>query len=167
MSIATSQRLRHVQLIGATGTGKSTLLQSLIMQDIEQGNGICVLDPHGDLIENIVSAIPASRIADTVLIDPSDSEYPIGFNILSAHSDLEKELLASDLVALFKRFSTSWGDQMNSVFANAIMAFVYNSKKYHLGDLRRFMIEQSYRNHILLTVTDPDIVYYWQKNFPY
>ncbi len=136
------------------------------MQDIADGNGLCVLDPHGDLIETIVRGMPETRIRDVVFIDPTDSGYPIGLNILSAHTDLEKELLASDLVALFRRFSTSWGDQMNSVFANAIMAFVYNSKLYHLGDLRRFLIEQPYRTSILATVTDPDIVYYWQKEFP-
>lgn len=125
-----------------------------------------MLDPHGDLIDTVIASIPVHRIKDVVLIDPSDSEFPISFNILSTHSDLEKELLASDLVFLFKRFSTSWGDQMNSVFANAIMAFVYNTKQYHIGDLRKFLIEQPYRHLILTTVTDADIVYYWQKEFP-
>jgi hypothetical protein len=166
VSIDTAQRLKHVHILGATGTGKSTLLTALIMQDIEQGNGICVLDPHGDLIDTIISAIPEDRITDVVLIDPADSQFPVGFNILSAHSDIEKELLASDLVAIFKRFSTSWGDQMNSVFANAILAFVQNTKQYHLGDLRRFLIEAPFRNHILTTSTDPDIAYYWQHEFP-
>jgi hypothetical protein len=166
VSIPVEQRCKHIHLIGATGTGKSTLLHSLIMHDIAQGNGLAVLDPHGDLIDCILAGIPAERISDVVLIDPSDSQFPIGFNILCAYSDLEKELLASDLVALFKRFSTSWGDQMNSVFANAIMAFVYNTTQYHLGDLRRFLIEHPYRNLILLTATDPEISYYWHKEFP-
>ncbi|HTE01629.1 MAG TPA: type IV secretion system DNA-binding domain-containing protein [Mucilaginibacter sp.] len=166
VGIATEQRMRHMHIIGATGTGKSTLLHSLIMQDILVANGICVLDPHGDLIDTILTHIPASRIGDVVLIDPSDTEHPVGFNILSAHSDLEKELLASDLVTLFKRFSTSWGDQMNSVFANAIMAMVYNTQQFHIGDLRKFLIEQSFRAQVLVTVTDQEIVYYWQKEFP-
>jgi hypothetical protein len=166
VGIAATQRLRHIHIIGATGTGKSTLLQSLIMQDIQQGTGCCVIDPHGDLVDAILATIPEHRIPDTVLIDPSDNAYPIGFNILSAHSDLEKELLASDLVALFRRFSTSWGDQMNSVFANAISAFVYNTTIGTLGDLRKFLIEQSFRNTILATCTDPDIVYYWHHEYP-
>ncbi|MEO8886670.1 MAG: type IV secretion system DNA-binding domain-containing protein [Mucilaginibacter sp.] len=166
VGIDTVQRLRHAHVIGATGTGKSTLLHSLIMQDIHGGGGLCVIDPHGDLVEAILANVPEKRIHDVVLIDPSDSVYPVGFNILSAHSDLEKELLASDLVALFRRFSTSWGDQMNSVFANAISAFVYNSKGGHLGDLRKFLIEQPFRNQFLATCTDPDIVYYWQKEYP-
>ena len=166
VSIAMEQRFRHLHVMGATGTGKSTLLKSLIMQDIHEDVGLMCLDPHGDLIEDILNAIPESRIKDVVLIDPSDAQFPIALNILTAHSDLEKELLASDLVALFRRFSTSWGDQMNSVFANAILAFVYNTKRFHLGDLRRFLIEAPYRTRILSTVADSDIVYYWQHEFP-
>ncbi len=166
VSIPADQRLRHIHILGATGTGKSTLLKSLIMQDINQGGGLMCLDPHGDLIEDILANIPEERIADVVLIDPHDAEFPVGLNILVAHSDIEKELLASDLVAVFRRFSTSWGDAMNSVLANAILAFLYNAKQYHLGDLRRFLIEAPYRSTILATVTDPDIVYYWQAEYP-
>jgi hypothetical protein len=166
VSIATDQRLRHIHILGATGTGKSTLLKSLMMQDIYQGLGLMCLDPHGDLIEDILENIPEERIQDVVLIDPHDADFPIGLNILVAHSDIERELLASDLVAVFRRFSTTWGDAMNSVFANAILAFMYNTKQYHLGDLRRFLIEAPYRAQILSSVTDSDIVYYWQYEFP-
>jgi len=165
-TLSEEQRLRHLHIIGATGTGKSTLLHSLMMEDTRLGNGFMCLDPHGDLIDMLLDTIPEDRMEDVVLIDPSDSEYPIGFNILSAHSELEKELLASDLVALFRRFSTSWGDQMNSVFANAILAFLYNSKGGTLADLRRFLIEAPFRSNILTTVTDPDITYYWQHEYP-
>ncbi len=155
-----------MHIIGATGTGKSTLLLSLITQDIQQGNGLCVLDPHGDLIETILRYIPEERSKDVVLIDPADSEFPIGFNILSAHSELEKELLSSDLVASFKRLSTSWGDQMNSVFSNAILAFLESTNGGTLADLRRFLVEKSYRDTFLKTVLDPNVVYYWQKEYP-
>ncbi len=166
VSISTDQRLRHIHILGATGTGKSTLIKSLMMQDIDNGLGMMCLDPHGDLIEDILENIPKERVQDVIMIDPHDAQYPIGLNILVAHSDIEKELLASDLVAVFRRFSTSWGDAMNSVFANAILAFMYNTKQYHLGDLRRFLIEAPYRTQILSTVTDSDIVYYWQHEFP-
>lgn len=166
VGIDTAQRLRHLHIMGATGTGKSTLMHSLIMQDVHNMQGLCVIDPHGDLVESVLSHIPEHRIKDVVLIDPTDSEYPVALNILLAHSDLEKELLASDLVALFRRFSTSWGDQMNSVFANAISAFVYNTKVGTLGDLRKFLIETEFRNAILFTCTDPEIVYYWRKEYP-
>lgn len=165
-TLDTAQRSRHVHVLGSSGTGKSTLLHSLIMQDIANGEGCMLLDPHGDLYEAVLRDIPEEHMNRVVLIDPSDSEFPVGFNILAAYSDLEKELLASDLVALFRRFSTSWGDQMNSVFANAICAFVYNKEAGTIADLRKFLIEPLYRTEVLKTCTDPDIAYYWQKEYP-
>lgn len=166
VTISSEQRLKHTHIIGATGTGKSTLLLNLIVQDIEQNQGLAVLDPHGDLIEAILSHIPESRLQDVILIDPSDTEYSLGFNILTSHSEAEKEILASDLVSVFKRLSTSWGDQMNSVFANAILAFLESHEGGTLFDLRRFLIEKSFREDFLKTVTDPTITYYWQKQYP-
>jgi hypothetical protein len=165
-SISASQRLKHMHLIGATGTGKSTLLQSCIVQDILLGNGVAVLDPHGDLIESILAYIPERRQNDVVIIDPADAAYPVGFNILTAHSEVEKEILASDLVSVFRRLSTSFGDQMHSVLANAILAFLESSQGGTLIDLRRFLIEKPYRDEFLKTVNDPNIVYYWQKEYP-
>jgi hypothetical protein len=159
-------RLEHTHIIGATGTGKSTLLHSLIIQDIAQGNGIAVLDPHGDLIEHILPYIPEHRVKDVVLIDPADAAYPIAFNILHAHTAVEKELLASDLVALFRRFATSWGDQMNSVLANAILAFLESTKGGTLIDLRRFLLEKSFREQFLSSVQDDAITYYWHHEYP-
>lgn len=166
VSLSSEQRLRHTHVIGATGTGKSSFLLSNIVQDITSHNGVAVLDPHGDLIENILPWIPEHRIKDVIVIDPSDSEYPVGFNILTAHSEIEKDILSSDLVAVFRRLSTSWGDQMNSVFANAILAFLESSTGGTLMDLRRFLIEKPFRDQFLKTVTDPSITYYWQREFP-
>jgi hypothetical protein len=166
VSISDIQRLKHTHIIGATGTGKSTLLLTSIIQDINDGDGIAVLDPHGDLIESILPWIHPDRHKDVIVIDPADSEFPIGFNILTAHSEIEKDILSSDLVAAFRRLSTSWGDQMNSVFANAILAFLESTKGGTLIELRRFLIEPGFRNQFLTTVTDPSIVYYWHKEFP-
>lgn len=165
-TVPESIRLLHTHILGATGVGKSTLLHSLICQDISNGNGVAVLDPHGDLIEQILPCIPEDRIRDVVLIDPSDAAYPVPFNLLHAHSELEKELLASDLVALFRRFSTSWGDQMNSVFANAILAILESSTGGTLIDLRRFLIEKPFREKFLETVKDDAVTYYWKHEYP-
>ena len=166
VSLSSSQRLKHTHVIGATGTGKSTFLLGSIVQDIRNGEGVAVLDPHGDLIENILPWIPEERMNDVIIFDPADAEYPVGFNILSVHSEIEKDILSSDLVAVFRRLSTSWGDQMNSVFANAILAFLESDTGGTLIDLRRFLIEKPFRDTFLKTVTDPNIVYYWQKEFP-
>jgi len=165
VALSEEDRTRHMHLIGASGTGKSTLLFNLIRQDIENGEGLALLDPHGDLVDRILGIIPPHRIHDVVLIDPSDESYSVGFNILSAHTDLEKTLLASDLVSVFQRLSTSWGDQMGSVLQNAILAFLESSRGGTLSDLRRFLIEPAFRNEFVTTVRDPDIVYYWQRAF--
>jgi hypothetical protein len=166
VTIGPAERMRHTYVIGASGTGKSTLLLNLIIQDIERGEGVAVLDPHGDLIDEVLAHIPEHRFNDVVLLDPSDEEYPVGFNILSAHSELEKNLLASDLVAVFRRLSTSWGDQMTSVLGNGILAFLESDRGGTLADLRRFLIEPEFRREFLETVRDPGVVYYWQKEFP-
>ena len=165
--LSPEQRVHHTHIIGASGTGKSTLLFNLIQQDIENNEGVAVLDPHGDLIDRILGIIPSERINDVILVDPSDDQFSIGFNILSAHSDLEKNLLASDLVAVFQRLSTSWGDQMNSVLQNAILAFLESDRRGTIADLRRFLIETPFRNEFLKSVKDSEVVYYWQKSFPH
>jgi hypothetical protein len=160
------QRVRHTHIIGASGSGKSTLLFNLIRQDIENGEGVAVLDPHGDLVDRILGIIPSERVDDVVLVDPSDEQYSVGFNILSAHSELEQNLIASDLVSVFQRLSTSWGDQMGSVLNNAILAFLESTRRGTLVDLRRFLIEPAFRADFLKTVRDSNLIYYWQKGFP-
>ncbi|MGI8908362.1 MAG: type IV secretion system DNA-binding domain-containing protein [Candidatus Sumerlaeaceae bacterium] len=166
VSLTADERTRHMYVLGASGTGKSTFLLNLILQDIERGEGVGVLDPHGDLIDEILARIPKERLDDVVLVDPGDEEWPVGFNILQAHSELEKNLLASDLVAIFRRQSTSWGDQMNSVFANAILAFLESTRGGTLADLRRFLVDTHYRENFLPSIQDREIAYYWKREFP-
>jgi hypothetical protein len=163
--LSPDQRSRHMYLIGASGTGKSTLLLNLIRQDLESGGGLAVLDPHGDLIDRVLGLIPEGRLEDVILIDPADAEFPIGFNILSAGSELEQTLLASDLVGTFRRLSMSWGDQMTSVLGNAILAFLENERVGTLVDLRRFLVEPAFRKEILATVRDPEVAYFWEREF--
>ncbi|MBI2409345.1 MAG: type IV secretion system DNA-binding domain-containing protein [Gemmatimonadetes bacterium] len=165
VSLSVEERLRHTYVIGASGTGKSTLLLSMAMQDVEAGNGFAVLDPHGDLIEDILARIPEERAGDVILFDPADEEFPIGFNILSAHSELERTLLSSDLTAVFKRLSTTFGDQMSTVLGNAILAFLESSEGGTLIDLRRFLVDKSFRARFLETVQDEQVVSYWQQEF--
>lgn len=159
-------RVRHTHVIGASGTGKSTFLLNLIRQDLENGEGVAVLDPHGDLIDAVLGMIPPERVADVIVLDPSDETHSVGLNILAAHSDFERNLLASDLTSVFRRLSTSWGDQMESVLRNAILAFLESSRGGTLADLRRFLLDAAFRRDFLATVTDPEIVYYWTKAFP-
>lgn len=164
--LASQQRTSHMHLIGGTGSGKSTLLFNLIRQDIENGAGFALLDPHGDLAEKVLGIIPQERIDDVIVLDPSDENFIVPFNVLSAHSDFEKVLLASDLVSVFQRLSTSWGDQMNSVFNQAILAFLESTEGGTLADLQRFLLDPKWRESFLKTVNDPDVRYYWKHGFP-
>lgn len=165
VSLSPEQRRLAVYAIGGSGTGKSTLLLSMAAQDIAVGNGFAVLDPHGDLVEDILSRIPEERANDVILFDPADEAYPIGFNILSAHSELERTLLASDLVSVFKRLSTTFGDVMVSVLGNAALAFLESKDGGTLLDLRNFLIDPAFRARVLQGVRDEEIVSYWKREF--
>jgi hypothetical protein len=164
--LAADTRLKHVHLIGAPGTGKSTLLISMILADIEAGYGVGVIDPHGDLADEVASRLPIERTGDCVLFDPADEETTVGWNILGADSDPERELLASDLVAAFRRLSTSWGDQMTAVLGNAIQVFLESPRGGTLLDLRRFLVDAAFRKEMLATVSDPYVASFWEIEFP-
>lgn len=166
VTIGIDERLKHTHIIGATGTGKSTLIANLTIQDSTNGLGLVLIDPHGDLVDECLAHIPENRLKDIVLIDPSDIEFPVGLNILEAHSDNEKEILSSDLVASFRKLATSWGDQMNAVLGNAILAILESSEGGTLHDLRRFLVEKDFRNKFLQSVQDPSVKYYWHKTYP-
>lgn len=160
-----AQRLRHCHIIGATGTGKSTLISNLFLEDVRCGNGCVIFDPHGDTIDEIIPHIPEGRLNDVILFDPSDNEYSFGFNLLRADTEVEKIVLSSDLVEAFRRHSTSWGDQMTSVLSNAINAFLSSEKGGTLIELRRFLLEASFRKEFLKTVNYRSIHYYWDHEF--
>ena len=168
VSIATDARLAHTHMLGATGTGKSTLLLSLIAQDIAHGHPVFVLDPHGDLIEEVLARIPDERIADVCLFDPSDADadYPVGFNVLRAGSEVEQQLIASDLVAIFRRLATSWGDAMTTVLSNAVLALLEHPEGGTLVTLRRFLIDDAYRRQFLAAIPDREVRFFWEKEYP-
>lgn len=166
VTLSNEYRTRHVHLVGSSGSGKSTLLLNLIKQDLENGQGVCVIDPHGDLIDSVIENVPENRVSEVILFDPSDSQYPIGFNILQARSPLEKTVLSSDLIAAFRRMSTSWGDVMDSVLANAILALLESPRGGTLLELKRFLVEKDFRDEYLASVTDDGVVYFWENEFP-
>jgi len=166
VSLSDQMKLRHTHIIGATGVGKSTLMSSMMLDDIEKGNGCALFDPHGDIVEDILSRIPEHRKDDVIVIDPSDIENPIGFNILKCHSEAEKIVLSSDLVSAFRRQSNSWGDVMTAVLTNSVTAFLESSRGGTLIELKRFLLEERFRKEFLQTVDDPSIQYYWEREYP-
>lgn len=160
-------RLKHTHVIGSTGTGKSTLLSNMVFEDINAGNGLLLIDPHGDLIEkSILPFIPESRKEDVILIDPSHLDYSVGLNLLEAKNEFEKLVLSSDLVGAFKSQSTAWGDNMTAVLSNAINAFLESPESGTLFDLKRFLIEEGFRKEKLSNVQDPTVVYFFTHEYP-
>jgi hypothetical protein len=165
VTLATEARMAHMHVIGASGTGKSSFLLSLIKQDIDNNESLAVLDPHGDLTDDILAHIPKHRQDQVIVFDPADEAWPIGFNILSAANEQEKTLLASDLTGIFARLSTSWGDVMNTVLGQAVLAILESESGGTLLDLRRFLVDERFRAQYLTTIPDQEIRYFWQKEF--
>lgn len=165
ISCSIEDRLKHMHILGSTGSGKSSFLAHLIIQDIKLGYGVGVFDPHGDLIELCLEHIPKEKHDKIVLFDLADSESVIPLNLLDSFQDFEKELLVTDLVASFRRHSTSWGDQMNSVLSNALLALVENRTKSTLWDLKRFLVDEDFRESKLKSCMDETVIYYWKKEF--
>ncbi len=166
VTLSSARRLQHCHVIGGSGTGKSTLLLSMMLQDLDQGNGFALLDPHGDLADAVLSQIPSWRMDEVVILDPSDEEFVTPFNVLSAHSDHEKTLLASDLVSVFRRLSTSWGDRMGVIFNNLVLAFLEHTEGGTLADMRRFLVDAGWRKSFMEGVDDHDVRFYWEQTFP-
>jgi DNA helicase HerA-like ATPase len=93
--IKREDKFRHYYIVGKTGTGKSTFISNMVKADVEAGNGLCLLDPHGDLVDTVLEHIPTNRINDVILFDVSDTDFPIGFNLLQADNEDEKNRIAS------------------------------------------------------------------------
>lgn len=161
----TPERMRHLHLIGATGTGKSTLLYTLLREDIEGGRGVALIDPHGELAERVVAAVPEERLRDLLLIDPAHEESAPGWNQLRADSEVEAEALSADLVDAIRRLATSWGDQMTSVLGNAILAIIHSGGGTLL-DLHTFLLDADERRRRIALLEDEYLETFWQRHFP-
>src|SRR3989339_39173 len=132
--IKTDDRRRHMYLIGKTGMGKSTVLENMIIQDIQAGHGVCVIDPHGDLVEKVINFVPPSRINDVIYFNPSDLDFPIGFNVLETIDPKYKHLVASGMMGVFKKiWPDVWSARMEYILNNTILALLDNPGSTMLG----------------------------------
>jgi len=163
--IKTDDRRRHMYLIGKTGVGKSTTLESMIYQDIHNGHGLAVIDPHGDLASKALDFVPSSRINDTVYFDPGDSEYPFSFNILEMVKPQERHLVASGLVGVFKKiWADSWGPRLEYVLRNAILTLLEYPGATLLG-IMRILVDKEFRKGATARLTDPVVKSFWRDEF--
>lgn len=163
--ILPDDRRRHVYIVGKTGMGKSTLLENMIFSDIQAGKGIAVIDPHGDLAEEVIGFVPSSRTNDVMLFDPSDSEFPVSFNILECPNPNNRHLVASGVIGVLKKmFSESWGPRLEHVLRNTLLALIEADGTTLLGVLR-MLGEAEYREEILAKVHDPLVLGFWKNEF--
>lgn len=159
-------RLSHLYLIGKTGTGKSTLLQALIRQDLFAERGFCLIDPHGDLAERIAAdAAPANR-RDIVYWNVPDPSSPYGYNPLRHVRKDKIPLAASGLLeALKKHWSDAWGVRMEHILRNALYALL-ETETATFSDILRLISDDRYRKQIATTITNEPVRTFWLKEFP-
>ena len=154
----------HLYVVGKTGTGKSTLIKSIVSQAIARGIGVGVLDPHGSLIEEILDgAIPESRIKDTIVFAPGDRDWPVSLNLLHCADSPSK--VASGLVGAFEGlFGSSWGPRLEWILYCSIASLASAQNTSLLG-LERLLVDANYRERILRQVSDPIVLHFWQFEF--
>ncbi len=161
-------RRQHMYVIGQTGTGKSTFLKNMALQDIKSGRGVCIVDPHGEFVEEILTMIPNSRADDVIYFNPADSEYPIGFNVLEVpdiNNPEYKPIAASSLMGIFtKIWANVWSARMEYILNNAILALLDNPGSTLLG-VQRVLVDKEYRKQILSNVKDPIVRAFWTQEY--
>ena len=158
-----ASRRQHLYIIGQTGTGKSTLLRNLILQDIEEGRGVAVIDPHGDLADDILDHIPAWRTDDVVYLDPSAPD-PVAINLFRATGG-NWHLVASGIVSTFRKiWRDSWGARMEYILFATVAALLQCENTSLLG-VQRMLIDARYRAWVVRQVTDPMVRSYWVNEF--
>ncbi|MBI5913489.1 type IV secretion system DNA-binding domain-containing protein [Candidatus Azambacteria bacterium] len=163
--IKNSDRRNHMYVIGKTGTGKTTLLRNMMISDILAGNGVAVVDPHGEFAESILDYVPETRIKDVVYFNPADLDYPIAFNAVEQVAVKERHLVSSGLISIFKKiWADSWGPRLEYVLRNAILALLEQPDSTLLG-VMRILSDKEYRKKAIENVTDPVVRQFWVDEF--
>jgi GTPase SAR1 family protein len=166
VALDSEERRRHLYIIGQTGTGKSTLLLNLIRQDLISGQGLALLDPHGDLAEAALAHVPRSRTNDLVYLNPADAERPIGFNPLSRVPNDLKPMAADGIVSAFRHvWPDSWGPRLDYILTNAVRALL-DVPGASLLMLPRLLIDDAFRGRLIERhVSDPIVRSFWLNEF--
>ncbi len=163
--ILAKDRMRHVYIIGKTGVGKSELLKEMIKQDIKEGKGVCVIDPHGDLIDDTLRYIPPNRAEDVILFDPADQERPMGLNLLEAYNEDQKHFITGAIINLmYKLYDPQRTGIIGPRFEHAVrnaMLTIMSEPGSTFIEIVRVMTDQKYVQELLPKVQDPIIRRYW------
>ncbi|MFH1457349.1 MAG: type IV secretion system DNA-binding domain-containing protein [Patescibacteria group bacterium] len=158
-------RRRHFYILGKTGSGKTVLQANMALQDIENGEGLAVVDPHGDVLNSLLDYIPSHRVNDVVYINPIDTEYPIAFNVLENVGDEQKHLVASGLMSVFKKiWANLWSARMEHIMRNCILALLEVPGNTLLG-IMRLLVDKKFRKKIIESVSDPIVKSFWVDEY--
>ena len=164
--VAPDDRRRHIYMVGQTGTGKSTLLQEMVKQDIDMGNGLAVIDPHGDLIEYALSHIPQQRWKDVVVFEPADLERPIGINMLEAFSVEEKDFVVQEMMSIFYKLfpPETMGPMFEHNMRNAMLTLMADTEDPGtLVEIPRIFTDKDFQKKKVAKLTDPVVRSFWEK----
>lgn len=163
--IKKKDRRRHVYIIGKSGTGKTTLISNMAINDLRNNEGLAVIDPHGDLTEILLDYIPSFRINETCYLDPSDTEHPFHLNPLEVKNPAHKELVASNIVAIFyKLYSYSWGPRLEYILRNTILTLLETSQPT-LIQVIDILANKNFRKKIVEKLENPVLKNFWLNEF--
>ena len=163
--IRTADRRQHVYVIGKTGVGKTNLLKNLAFQDIVNGAGLSIVDPHGSFVEEVLEKIPENRLDDVIYFNPADADYPLGFNVLEVPDSKYKHLVASDLMGIFtKIWANVWSSRMEYILNNCVLALLDTPGTTLLG-IPRILVDKDYRRKIIDNVKDPVVRSFWIQEY--
>ncbi len=158
-------RRKHMYIIGKTGSGKSTLIANMAIDDIRRGRGVGIIDPHGDLAETILEYIPKRRINDVVYLEPFDAERPFSINVLEVKNQQQKDLISSGIVSIFyKLYGDSWGPRLEYILRLTILTLL-EIPNATLADALPLLSQQKYRTKMLLHVKDEVLLNFWTNEF--
>lgn len=163
--IKRDDRRRHMYIIGKSGMGKTKLQEILINQDIIKGEGVAIIDPHGDFTTDALNKIPKERIGDVVLFDPSDTEFPIAYNPMEVFDPSLKIQIASGIVGTFKKiFGDSWGPRLEYILNYTVLALLDTESSTLLG-IVRMLTDKNFRKKIVANIQDPVVKKFWTTEF--
>ncbi len=163
--ILRADRRRHLYTVGKSGSGKSKLLELLINEDLQKGEGIAVIDPHGDLIDNIMRYIPVHRIKDVVLLDPGDVDFPIAFNPLEKVDEAQKMQVTIGFLQIFKKlFGNNWSDRLEHVLRYTVLALL-DSPNTTVLSILKMLTDKNYRQKIVSRIQDSVVKSFWVSEF--
>jgi GTPase SAR1 family protein len=163
--IKRADRRAHMYVLGKTGTGKSTLLESLMLDDLKKGYGFALLDPHGDLVKRIKSQIPWSRKDDVIDFDVPDSNQPYGFNPLANILADKRPLACSGLIQVFKHlWNDSWGPRLEHILRNSLLTLL-DYPESTLADILKLLSDRDFRKKVIPFISNQQIKDFWTKEF--